>query len=108
MPCTLTIVCHIEISGFCPGAVARQGGGPNSHTVIPRRQPSQPAAPLQSKVSTGDTEVQLLEDRGGERAGVGGVRPLAGMSEMTQRRGAWVAQLVKDLTVREFEPRVGL
>ena len=52
--------------------------------------------------------MQLLEDRGGERAGVGGVRPLAGMSEMTQRRGAWVAQLVKDLTVREFEPRVGL
>lgn len=69
-PRRLTIVCHVEVSGFCPGAVASQGGGPDSHAVIPRRQPTQPAAPLQSKVSAGDTEVQLLQDKGAEGAGV--------------------------------------
>lgn len=60
--CMLTVVCHVEIGGFRPGAIACQGGGPHSHAVIPRGQPTQPAAPLQSEMPAGDTEVQLLED----------------------------------------------
>lgn len=62
-PCRLTVVCHIEIGGFCPGTIARQGGGPYSHAVVPGGQPPQPAAPLQGEVPAGHTQVQLLEDR---------------------------------------------
>lgn len=62
--CRLTIVCHVEISGFGPGAIACQGGGPHSHTVVPWRQPTQPAAPLQGKMSARHTEMQLLKDKG--------------------------------------------
>lgn len=62
-PCRLTIVCDVEIGGFRPGAIARQGGGPHSHTVIPGWQTTQPAAPLQSKMPAGDAEVQLLENK---------------------------------------------
>lgn len=62
--CTLTVVCHVEIGGFRPGAIACQGGGPHSHAVIPWGQPTQPAAPLQSEMPAGDAEVQLLENIG--------------------------------------------
>lgn len=59
----LTIISHVKIGGFCPGAIACQGGSPDSNTVVPWREPSQPAAPLQGKMLSGDTEVQLLEEK---------------------------------------------
>lgn len=74
----LTVVRHVEIGGFRPGAIACQGGGPHSHAVIPRGQPTQPAAPLQSKMPAGDAEVQLLEDTDSNR------------SEMTHRENGTI------------------
>lgn len=56
----LTIISHIKIGGFGPGAVARQRCGPDSNTVVSWGEPSQPAAPLQGKMLPGDTEVKLL------------------------------------------------